>query len=74
MISIRTKYMGPTNYRSCRIKAEDGRGNTVTMSRDYENEIEDDHKLAALSLCAEMGWPLEIKGGSYKGDYYWIFV
>ena len=41
---------------------------------EYENEIEDDHKLAALSLCAEMGWPLEIKGGSYKGDYYWIFV
>ena len=74
MISIKTKYIGWTNTRPARVKADDGRGNSVVLSWDNDLGTKEMHLKTAEALCKKMEWPGMIDGGCYKNDYYWVFV
>ncbi len=66
MRAVECKYIGPTNYRSSRIKASAGKGISVTIPYPYELSGEDVYKAAALALIEKMGWQAE---GGIKGGY-----
>jgi hypothetical protein len=55
MQSITTKYLGPTNYRGSRIKAECTVG-SVTVSYAYELTSDENHRAAAEKLIEKLGW------------------
>lgn len=74
MKAIRTKYIGPTDFRGARIAAQDDEGNRVVIPRNHALSIEDNHRAAAETLIAKMGWPDYIVGGSYGNYYFWVFV
>ena len=63
MKAISTKYLGPTNYRGSRIKADDGDGNTITIGYPHEISVIEAHAQAAFALCLKMGWKGELVGG-----------
>ena len=72
MKAIWTKYLGPTNYRGSRVKAE-AEGVSVTVPYDDGGSSDDAHDRAAIALCAKMGWPGDlIRGGrpDGKGNVY----
>ena len=56
MKAITVKYFGPTNSRGSRIKASDGDGNTITVSREDALSIDANRDAAAVALCVKMGW------------------
>ncbi len=72
--AIITKYLPATNYKGCRIKADDEDGNTATISYPYEASGEAVHRKAADALCAKMGWDNNLVGGSLKRGYAFVFV
>ena len=74
MKAIRTRFIGPSNVKGARVKADDGDGNTVTLSYDYALGADKTHKLACDALCAKMQWRGELQGGSFMGDMFWVFV
>jgi hypothetical protein len=49
---IRTKYIGPTNFRGSRVKASTVTGKTVTIPWDYALNIDGNHR-AAASACID---------------------
>lgn len=57
MVAITTKYMGPTNTRGSRIKAQraDG-GASVTVSYDYALNTQDNHAAAVQALVDKLDW------------------
>lgn len=81
MNAITTKYIGATNYRSSRIKATAGNGQSVTIGYPHEFSGEACHAQAALALCHKMGWDGEgysrfkglLGGGTDKG-YAFVFT
>ena len=50
MQSIRTRYLGPTNTRGARIKATSASGQSATVGRDYEKDVQADERRAAAAL------------------------
>jgi hypothetical protein len=71
--AIETKYLGPTNFRSGRIKARAWAG-SVTMPYDHALNAEDNHRAAALLLQAKYGWKGTFaQGGNAAGNGY-VFV
>ena len=56
MQSIRTRYLGPTNTRGARIKATSASGQSATVGRDYEKDVQADERRAAVALCRKLGW------------------
>lgn len=68
MIAIQTKYLGPTNTKGTRIKAHDGRGNQITVSRDYSVNADENHRLAAIALCEKMKWKANFATGQLNND------
>lgn len=74
MKSIFTKYAGPTNHRGSRIIAKDMDGNRVTVSYDAALSSEQNHRMAAITLHAKMGWTGQVVGGQYKDGYHWVFI
>jgi hypothetical protein len=73
MKAIRTKYVGPTNYKGSRIIAFDEDGNKVTISYPYELSGEAVHRKAAEVLCAIMGWSGELISGPLTWGYLFVF-
>ena len=73
MKAIITKYLGPTDTKGSRIKADDGDGNTITISYPHELSGEDVHRKAAEALCDKMGWTGELIGGAIKNGYAFVF-
>ena len=76
---IRTKYLGPTNYRGSRITAVHKRDSEqtqrVTLSWDHRMDGLENAKAAALALCAK--WPYEqtmtlVACGFDHDNYYFI--
>ena len=76
---IRTKYLGPTNYRGSRITATHKRDGEqtqrVTLSWDHSMDGLENAKAAALALCAK--WPYEqtmslVACGFDHDHYYFI--
>jgi hypothetical protein len=60
--AIETRYLGPTNFRSGRIKARAWAG-SVTMPYDHALNAEDNHRAAALALAAKCAKHAEQYGG-----------
>ncbi len=60
MQAIRTKFIGPTNYRPDRIKAECMAGK-ITVSWDWALNQEQNHAAAAWALINKLDWTREGK-------------
>ena len=75
-VAIVTKYLGPTNYRGARIKADAGEGRKLTIS--YPHEISGDtnvHAAAAIALCQKMGWDDDdLLGGGTPTGCVFVFA
>lgn len=63
MKAITTKYLGPTDCKGSRVKADDGDGNSITLPWRNRWDSEDNHAEAARSLCRKMGWKGKLQGG-----------
>lgn len=55
MQAITTKYLGPTNFRGGRIKAQAWAG-SITVSWDHALDTDGNHDAAALALVRKLGW------------------
>ena len=78
-VSIITKYLGPSNMRGARVKAESsdtnpetGRKDSVTVSWDHALNPFDNHAAAAKALASKMGWDGEWKAGDMPAGYVFI--
>ena len=72
MQSIETRYLGPTNHRGARIKANSYAG-SVTVPYDYGVTTDLAHTNAAFALIEKLGWSDDVRlfmGGNAKGDGY----
>lgn len=70
--AIETKYIGPTNTRGGRIKAECYGGN-VTIPYPHELSTEDAHKAAAQALIDKMsGLARKYGGNSIWETGHWV--
>ena len=75
MKAILTKYIGPTNTRPARVKADAGDGVTLARSWDSTLDSRRNHAGAARALCNKMGWEAELIGGGFpSGDMAWVFA
>ncbi len=53
--AITTKYLGPTDYRGARVKAQAQAG-AVTVNWDHALNPEANHRAAAMALASKYGW------------------
>lgn len=53
--AITTRFIGPTNYRGARVKAQAAVG-SITVSWDHALNATDNHKAAAKALADKYGW------------------
>jgi hypothetical protein len=60
--AITTKYLGPTSYRSSRVKATSASGRSITLA--WDNALKDNHIAAARSLATKLNW----RGHWYRGE------
>lgn len=69
MQAILTKYHGPTNFRGSRITARSASGLSVSVPYQDELDTEAAHRVAAVALCAKLGWPTDnlVAGGLANG-------
>jgi hypothetical protein len=68
--AIQVKYLGPTNMRGTRWKATAEGGHSITISRDYKLDGEDDARRVAEALRDRMAWsPITGSGVLPNGDY-----
>ena len=73
MQTIQTKYLSPTNTKGTRIKASCDDG-SITVSRDYGANVEDDYLRAAKKLKAKMEWSGSMVGGHNKDGMVFVFT
>tara|TARA_R100001163_G_C5042448_1_gene180324 strand:+ start:713 stop:1024 length:312 start_codon:yes stop_codon:yes gene_type:complete len=80
---IKTKYLGPTNYRGSRIKALHKRDNERTFSKtidwDYALDSPDNHYEAAKALIKEWEFKeyhsnMKIVSMGWDHDHYYFIV
>ena len=70
--AIRTRYLGPTNYRGSRVVAECDAGR-ITVSWDYEGSVHDNHARACAALLKKLGWSQSMTGGGFMdGAMFWV--
>ncbi len=74
MKAIVTKYHGATDTRGSRITASDEDGNRTTIPYPHELSGQAVHRKAADALCAKMGWPGKLAGGSLRDGYVFVFL
>ena len=70
--AITTKFLGPTNYRGSRIKANCVAG-AITEQRNYEIDYTADHIAVAKQLATQLGWAGNWYGGCHSADGF-VFV
>ena len=70
--AISTKYLGPTNSRGARVKAQADAGQ-ITISWDHRVGIEKNHCRAAKAFAEKMQWGGRWYGGYVAGGGY-VFV
>jgi len=54
--AIRTKYLGPTDFKGSRVKATTSNGRSTIVSWDDALNPEANHTRAALVLAKRVGW------------------
>lgn len=75
MQAIVTKYHGATNTKPSRISATSASGLKVRVSYDHALNADDNHKAAALALCAKYGWTNELIGGGLSdSSEVWVMI
>ena len=74
MKAIRTKYHGPGNVRGSRVSATDEDGNKVIIGHDSALNSDQNHRRAALALCAKMDWHGTLAEGALGSGYVYVFV
>lgn len=71
--AIQTRYIGPTNFRGARVKAQADAG-ALVVSWDHALNAEGNHRAAAEALRTKLGWNAEhygcLIGGSLPGKGY----
>ena len=73
-IAIETRYLGPTNTRGSRYKAFTESRRAITIYASDNLSAQENHRKAAVALCAKMGWDGElVEGGSSRG-YVYVFL
>lgn len=72
--SIETKYLGPTNFRGGRIKAQASGKFSRTYSYDHALSVEANHNAAALRLAVELKWAGRWCGGSSQSGNGNVYV
>jgi len=78
MMAIRTRFLGPTNYRSARIKAsttdsDPRQRRSATIPYPHELGIRDAHAEAVRALHAKMEWPCyEYVGACVEEGMVWV--
>ena len=61
-VSIRTKYLGPTNYRGSRVRVWRGDSsyrddpNSLEIGWDYSSEVSENHSAAVSAYVGRAGW------------------
>lgn len=77
MVSIRTKYHGPTNVRGSRVSAtvdDHGPRRSITLSWDNSLGSQENHDFVARALIRRLGWDLQTghwyRGGTAAGYVY----
>lgn len=77
MQAILTKYIGPTNTKGTRIKAECA-AKSLTVSWDHSVDVQENHEQAAAQLAEVLGWGPDygtlMSGCLPSGDYCHVFV
>jgi hypothetical protein len=66
MQAIVTKRLGPTNTKGSRIKAKCQAGSMI-VPWDHALDVEANHKAAAASLIAKLGWDVDPYPHWYAG-------
>jgi len=79
MRSFRTYNLGWTNHKPSRIKANDGTGNTLTISTGHMTGTDDqNHRQVAIAFVQKMNWcPVRIVGGGDcrpNGGINWVMI
>jgi hypothetical protein len=70
--AITTKYLGPTNHRGSRIKANCAAG-SLTIGWDDRWNQERNHIQAAMQLAKKLNWEFKFHGGcDARGDYVFV--
>jgi hypothetical protein len=73
MQSIETKYIGQTNTRPAKIKAQASGGASITLSLSDDLTNEQNHDRAAIALCKKMNWQGPLMGGETKTGKVFVF-
>lgn len=75
MQAIRTRFVGPTNYRPARMIADCNAGRIVIAYEDMLG-IDANHRAAAGALRDKLCWHHlgVMSGGSFKQDGFWVFI
>lgn len=74
MKTIRTKFLGPTNHRGPRYRADDGDGNVIVISADHGLSASDNHVRAFQALCGRMQWSGKWAQGHHKNEGVFVRV
>jgi len=83
-MAIETKFLGATNFRGSRIKAQamdswsDGKRESVTVSYDYALNSKDNHIAAATQLLPKISRPAfsgyHLEAGATERGYVFVIV
>lgn len=75
MQAIITKYYGAGNVRGARVVAKSASGLKLSMSYDHVLSADENHKCAAVALCAKYGWTNELLGGGLSNsEEVWVMI
>ena len=74
MKAIRTRYLGPPDFKGSRIVATDEDGNRAVIGIPPLARGEAVHKKAALALCDKLDWGHNLIGGGLKDGYVFVFA
>lgn len=74
MVSIETKFIGPSNTRGSRIAASTCNGQRIVVSCDDALNHDENHMATAMILRDRMHWKGELVQGATKAGYVHVFV
>ena len=72
--SISTRYIGPTNHRGSRVKAQTSSGISRTFGWENALSLEANHATAARALATQLGWSGRWTGGTSPDGRGFVFV